>query len=110
MGFARSLNRSQKAALESKDDFAAAYEYKPEQIIRIIPGIQWIDNPMNKDEKGRRDAKAIGERHRTAAFTKRDNEARFYRGRVYSHEKYWQMKQDVQKIKDAETAFKDKPS
>ena len=95
-------------ALEMKDDFAAAYTYKPEKIVKIEPGIQWFDNPMNKNEKETRDNKYRGELMRTSSFTRKANQDRFYRGRIYSHEKYWQMKQDIQKIKNAETAFKAK--
>ena len=34
--------------------------------------------------------------------------SRFYRGRIYAHEKFYNMKQDVQKIKDAERDSKEK--
>ena len=53
MGFAR-LNKAQRIAIEMKDSMDA-YVYKPKKIISIIPGTQFPDNPMNKNEKFKRD-------------------------------------------------------
>ena len=87
---------------------ATSYEYQPEQIIRIHPGTQFIDNPMNHGEKRERDRQASAERQRTAILTYNANKKRFYRGRIFAHEKFYNMKQEVQKIKDLEQDSKSK--
>ena len=98
MGFAR-LNKAQRIAIEMKDSMDA-YVYKPKKIISIIPGTQFPDNPMNKNEKFKRDKQATLERFRTSEISRRQNQMRFYRGRYWAHEKFYSMKQEVQKIKD----------
>lgn len=109
-GFARYLNKGQRAAIDMKSDMTA-YEQIPDMISNLDPGPGYPERPLNNNQnviKNIRDAKHNLERLRTSGVAKRQNEQRFARGRLFSHYKLEEIRADVKHIKskERETATK----
>ena len=102
--FGRYLNRAQREALEMKSDLTC-YEYKQTLISDLNPGPRYPEQALLPQHKiiKKRNAVYNLERIRSSAITKKRNEARFYQGRVHSHLKLEQLKEDVAAIRESET-------
>jgi len=84
------------------------YEYKQTLIADLNPGHRYPEQallPKHKIVK-KRDARYNLERIRTSAITQKRNHARFYQGRIHTHLKLEQLKEDVANIRDNESVQK----
>ncbi len=78
-----------------------AYEFKPEAINSLTPAPRYIDKSLTNTSVGRpKDDQYNLERYRTSTLQRRANDARFYRGRLYSHIKLEQIKSNVEEVRD----------
>lgn len=76
-----------------------AYEFKPDAINSIVPSPRYIDKALNHSLEDARDNKYNAERYRTSTLVKRQNETRYQRGRLYSHIKLQQIRQQVSEMR-----------
>ena len=79
-----------------------SYEFKPESINEVVPSPRYVDKALNRDQSSIRMSKYSLETQRTSALVKRQNEARYAQGRLYSHLKLHQIKQSVIEVRRAE--------
>ena len=78
-----------------------AYEFQPDAISTLVPAPRYIEKPLKNTSTGMsKDHKYDAERFRTAAIQKKANEARYFRGRLYSHIKLEQIRSGVETVRD----------
>ena len=83
----------------------SVYEYVPDQISALEPGPVFPYPAFDKNmghQKMKRDATANANRLRTSMLVKRANRDRCHAGRMHSHVKLYEIKQEVQKIREKE--------
>ena len=81
-----------------------AYEFQPDAISSLVPAPQYVEKPLkNKKVGSSKDNQYDAERFRTGAIQKRQNEARYFRGRLYSHIKLEQIRSGVETVRDKMT-------
>jgi len=81
-------------------DNMLAYEFKPDAINELVPSPRYVDKALNEHQDTLKTSQYSLERKRTTALTKRQNEARYAQGRLYSHLKLYQIKQGVKDVRE----------
>ena len=101
--FGRYLNRAQADAIAMKCDMTT-YENKRTLISSLDPGPRYPEKALPTQAKvnRHRNAKYNLERMRTSAITKGRNEVRYATGRLHSHLRLEQLKQDLAEIREKE--------